>query len=35
MGHVVSGKNILAQAPQPGRPIAQSEPTVVKETTAK
>ena len=32
MGHVVSGKNILAQRPQPGRPVEPSNSTIVKET---
>lgn len=30
MGHIVNGKNILEQRPQPGRPIAP--PDIVKET---
>jgi len=33
MGHVINGKNVLTGVPQPGRPIQQSAPQVVKEIT--
>jgi hypothetical protein len=32
MGHIVSGKNILAQPPQPGRPVTSINQEVIKET---